>query len=1184
MYQGITSDNQKDKARGYTKAGLTGGATAVGALLGSVIPGAGTLVGAGVGAAVGSIGDWLFGDKISSWFGGDEENNKESNTTTENTTQSTENNATINNADDSTIGVLNSIYSTITEWFNSYQNNGITKTSTNNPESLSVENASYTTNKNLINTSENADTDYTKLINDANTMSTTDFITTYGNQAALIQERLKQGDMSAIQDLEQSAKTSIDNGTPQEQWETMYGNTFDYNSLKSSSINSTQVGVNNNPTRLMENSMEQVSETNYSSQNFLANINSILFDWYNLYKYGERTKAQTLSNYTAFNQGATLTTADMSSSAYSSAPNAATPENIESGQILENYQENTGIETGDNLDSGSTIAPGFEGSHKNGLDYVPHDGYIAELHKGEAVLTSNENLIWKAFKENQNINQANNSISSYKVESILSSLHKGDSVVTSSDNKNYQNMNQVESILSSYKIDGSHKNGLDYVPYDGYIAELHKGEAVLTADENKNYQNINQLDNSLSISDKTGNILSEFHKVGSSITFSDNKNYQDMNQVESILYDKNYQSANQNTDLSTSYKVDGSHKKGLKNVPKDGYIAELHKGEGVLTAKENKKYRESNKDVPMARATTVNNNSVSATTASTGHFPTYALSQSQINGLARICAKEQPVNDAAQKAEASIMGNLTDFRGNDRATVDRLIKTATGAWFSTRGQYYANWTPSSTSINAVRSTLVEGKRTLPRYVDNHDCFSDIAWVKNNGQTFNKRDRSQYKKDVTRIYSNFKAMGTFYGFPSEGSDPFYYNDGEGAKYKSKWGDFHYNASGGSTVGSPGSGDVPGLQSPAQQTLTINLPRRQFEKITKDSVKKTEYKKTNFASLPIENAREENFINSMFLMDMLTSPKLLEQAAMSMTDFDNAVKAGQTPNVAVSPTGTTPSTGNTTDPNLNLDSNNVAQSVWTALTGQGFSKEAAAGVMGNFQAESSMDPKCIQGNGKGPAAGIAQWENYNTKSQRWKQMADYAKSKGKDWTDLGSQVSFVIMELGGAPGTDSYTSSVLKRNVGGLDKFKQLNNVDTATVEFEKAFERAGVKAYEKRKQYAHSYYEKFNAYEQGTPWVPNDQVALIHKGEMVIPKQNNPLANGTKISTSNITNNTNTTTSEKDTVRELKQLASILQQGIQYLGKKLDKKDTNNSNTQQTPTNNRAKSLYNLRDIYAKNQL
>lgn len=36
-------------------------------------------------------------------------------------------------------------------------------------------------------------------------------------------------------------------------------------------------------------------------------------------------------------------------------------------------------------------------------------------------------------------------------------------------------------------ISGSHANGLDYVPYNGYIAELHKGERVLTADENRAY-------------------------------------------------------------------------------------------------------------------------------------------------------------------------------------------------------------------------------------------------------------------------------------------------------------------------------------------------------------------------------------------------------------------------------------------------------------------------------------------------------------------------------------------------------------------------------------------------------------------------------------------------------------------------------------------------------------------------
>lgn len=45
----------------------------------------------------------------------------------------------------------------------------------------------------------------------------------------------------------------------------------------------------------------------------------------------------------------------------------------------------------------------------------------------------------------------------------------------------------VDIIFSGTAIDGSHADGLRYVPFDGYIAELHRGERVLTAEENANY-------------------------------------------------------------------------------------------------------------------------------------------------------------------------------------------------------------------------------------------------------------------------------------------------------------------------------------------------------------------------------------------------------------------------------------------------------------------------------------------------------------------------------------------------------------------------------------------------------------------------------------------------------------------------------------------------------------------------
>lgn len=40
----------------------------------------------------------------------------------------------------------------------------------------------------------------------------------------------------------------------------------------------------------------------------------------------------------------------------------------------------------------------LDGSHATGLDFVPFDGYLAELHEGEGILNAEENRIWQRFK------------------------------------------------------------------------------------------------------------------------------------------------------------------------------------------------------------------------------------------------------------------------------------------------------------------------------------------------------------------------------------------------------------------------------------------------------------------------------------------------------------------------------------------------------------------------------------------------------------------------------------------------------------------------------------------------------------------------------------------------------------------------------------------------------------------
>lgn len=148
--------------------------------------------------------------------------------------------------------------------------------------------------------------------------------------------------------------------------------------------------------------------------------------------------------------------------------------------------------------------------------------------------------------------------------------------------------------------------------------------------------------------------------------------------------------------------------------------------------------------------------------------------------------------------------------------------------------------------------------------------------------------------------------------------------------------------------------------------------------------------------------------------------------------------------------------------------TTQQVYNYLRSKGFSKEAACGILGNMWWESGVDPTRLQ-SGRGPAAGICQWENYNTKSGRWKAMSDYAASKGKQWTDLQSQLEFLMLELNGADSTCKY---LMDTRYGGLEKFKKAKDVVWATEVFEKCFERAGIPMMSERISQAKLYYKQF----------------------------------------------------------------------------------------------------------------
>lgn len=173
-------------------------------------------------------------------------------------------------------------------------------------------------------------------------------------------------------------------------------------------------------------------------------------------------------------------------------------------------------------------------------------------------------------------------------------------------------------------------------------------------------------------------------------------------------------------------------------------------------------------------------------------FTKYDLTDAQLRGIASLCQQEQGSAQGAA-AEASLMANHMDLRHNNAKKYENngtglYNYVRNGGWFAKAAYHMDNQSKLRPEVlNAVRTVLVRGYRTLPGYVDEHDCFSDISTATNNGVAIGVRDRGAYVSHTTIIKNKYGSTYRFFSFPTAKSDPFGYTSD---KKRQQIGDFHY----------------------------------------------------------------------------------------------------------------------------------------------------------------------------------------------------------------------------------------------------------------------------------------------------------------------------------------------------------------------------------------------------------
>ena len=137
------------------------------------------------------------------------------------------------------------------------------------------------------------------------------------------------------------------------------------------------------------------------------------------------------------------------------------------------------------------------------------------------------------------------------------------------------------------------------------------------------------------------------------------------------------------------------------------------------------------------------------------------------------------------------------------------------------------------------------------------------------------------------------------------------------------------------------------------------------------------------------------------------------------------------------------------------------LYNALTSRGWSINAIAGILGNMQAESSINPGRWQGNnvGVGPAYGLVQWDPF-TKYTNW------AENLSLDPSAMDSNISRIDYEIAN---NIQWIPTTLY-NFSFQEFTTSTESPEYLASAFLKNYERAGVEVEEQRRANARAWYE------------------------------------------------------------------------------------------------------------------